>query len=295
MESKPAPVVVMRQPSTANLMLDSADRDEALFPLANAFQISKNNSILNGFFTRIGTTEVTLEWFTPNISAAFANDQLTIDISGGQGVTGTGTLTVGVLDGFYTQADLIDKILGYLNSANIGGSTTPATTFTLSQGITGAQINPDQEVYLRFSGSLASLLGLSSVYLLYDVIANDPEGLLFEPRDCRGVRYIDFISSQLTYNQELKDSSTAPFVRDVLTRWYMAYDNYTAVDTYGYPILMGYQPFTLRRIFSPPKQIKWDPKQPLGNIAFELYADNQRLLPVSENTNWLMTLQVSEV
>lgn len=290
MESKSAPVVVMRQPSTANLMLDSADRNGAVFPLANKFQISKNNSLLNGFFTRIGTTEVTLEWFTPNISTAFNNNQITIDISGGAGVTGTGTVSITLTDGFRTQAAIIDAVENILNILG-AASTTPSTSFTISQLPTGVSIDPNQDVWVKFSGSLAVLLGLNNTFELFDA----QDGIVINPRDCRGLRYIDFISAQLTYNQELKDSSTSPVVRDVLTRWYMAYDNYTSTDTYGYPILMGYEPFTLRRTFSPPKQIKWDPKQPIGNIGFELYGDNQLLLPVTSNTNWLMTLQVSEV
>jgi hypothetical protein len=289
MENKPAPIVVMRQPSTANLMLDSADRDENRFPLCNNFQISKNNALLNGFFTRIGTTEVTLEWFTPNISSAFNNNSITIDISGGAGVTGTGTVTVTLADGFRTQAAVVDALEGILDV--LGSSTTPATTFAIYQLPTGASIDPSQNVYLSFTGTLATLLGLNPVLEEFDA----QDGVVIDPRDLRGLRYIDFVSSQLTYNQELKDSSTAPTVRDVLTRWYMAYDNYTATDAYGYPVLMGYEPFTLRRTFSPPKQIKWNINQPLGNLAFELYGDNQLQLPVTAETNWLMTLQVSEI
>ena len=69
---------------------------------------------------------------------------------------------------------------------------------------------------------------------------------------------------------------------------------------------MGYSPFNLRRIFNPPKQIRWDNIQPLGNLAFQVYATKwpqdrtanytYGLFDVAQyyNTEWLMTLQISE-
>jgi hypothetical protein len=57
---------------------------------------------------------------------------------------------------------------------------------------------------------------------------------------------------------------------------------------------MGYEPFTLRRTFSPPKQIRWDMIQPVGNLSFELYRDGGTICPMSSTTNWLATLQISE-
>lgn len=288
--------VTIRQPSTANLMLDSADRNTAIFANANSFQISKNQSLFNGFFTRIGTTELVLEWFTPNISPAFNNNRIVIELSGGVGVTGP-QYSSGIinLNGFYTQADLVDLIKEYLDIG--GGLQTPAVSFNIQtiDGVTS--IVPDNNVFIRVSNTLAGVLNLPVGWNPYSTLI----GLPLPPVDLRAIRYLDFLSQQLTYNQDLKDASTAPVIRDVLARWYMAWDSPPALDAYGYPILMGYQPFVCRRTFSPPKQIKWDSIQPLGNLAFEVYAAlnqnnqyNSVLAPFSTNTNWLMTLQVSE-
>jgi hypothetical protein len=113
--------------------------------------------------------------------------------------------------------------------------------------------------------------------------------------DLRRYRYIDIVSSQLTYNQDLKDAATTQIVRDILCRWYFAYDQFADVDQYGFPIFMGYEPFVVRRTFSPPKQIRWDNIQPIGQLSFEVYDDNQnQILIDSPQTNFLMTLQVSE-
>jgi hypothetical protein len=75
----------------------------------------------------------------------------------------------------------------------------------------------------------------------------------------------------------------------------MAWDVEPQYDAYGFPILMGYKKFVVRRLFNPPKQIRWTNNQPLGNIAFQVYDDTGSLLTASaEENNWLMTLQFSE-
>jgi hypothetical protein len=59
---------------------------------------------------------------------------------------------------------------------------------------------------------------------------------------------------------------------------------------------MGYTPFCARRTFNPPKQIKWSPNQPIGNLAFQVLAATGEIYPnESLLSAWQMTLQVSEV
>ena len=109
--------------------------------------------------------------------------------------------------------------------------------------------------------------------------------------------YLDFTSQQLTYNQDLKDSTTNLIVRDVLCRWYMASSNENQVyDKYGYALSMGYKPFKARRTFSPPKQIRWSNNQPVGQLSFQVYDNNNELANygLGGGYNWYMTLQVSE-
>jgi hypothetical protein len=105
------------------------------------------------------------------------------------------------------------------------------------------------------------------------------------------------VSEDLTYAQDLKDSSTQIINRDVIVRWYFSDDTPEQLDAYGFPILMGYTQFSRRRLYNPPKQIKWDRDLPLGNLRFTLY-DQDGNLPFtrvpSDSTNWLMTLQLSE-
>ena len=293
-----------RQPSTANLMIASQDRGNWSFTgLTNPFdfQITKTNSILNGFFTRIATSEIVLNWFQPNIYDAtenplggiFGTNTFAVDISGG---AHAGSHLVQLPSGFYTVKNVLDALVGALND-----DTAPGV-FSVSSLPSGTSIDISGGAQFEVSGAseLPWMLGMipygaqNSPYATFHLVVNP---------DLRSVEYIDFISDQLTYNQELKDTSTNAIVKDVLARWYFAYDDPPSLDAYGFPILMGYTSFVLRRIFSPPKQIKWSPNQPVGNLAFyawaqTTYSNNQNygpLLLVDNPTNWLMTLQVSEV
>jgi hypothetical protein len=270
--------VTFRQPSTANLMIDSADRPNAATSSPFNFQISRTNSILNGFFSRIGTTEVVMEWGEPNI----VDEEILIDVSGAS-VRSTETLSI--FTSFLTMAELLDAIV----------ATSPINGVTLSVGQAGANRTIDA------SGGkfqfLTSPLAVKAALTIGGGLATSKTVGAEGVPDLRLYRYIDFTSPQITYAQDLKDNSTQLINRDVLCRWYMAEDQPESRDVYGFPILMGYEPFFRRRLFNPPKQIKWDNNLPLGNLQFELYDDDGNLLvPVTQlpQTNFLMTLQASE-
>ena len=283
----------IRQPSTANLMLDSDDRRELTYPSAWNFQIAKNNSIMNGFFSRIGTTEVVLEWCEDNITTDASGDIFRVDISGTGVNTYVGAQAVNIVQsplpgGKFTVAEALDAICGRMNliSGTTGATFSVSTTAVPGQvviDVSGAVVTVYRNGY-----PLAERLDLAQTAAITGTI------FVLCP-DLRPYRYIDFVSDQLTYNQDLKDNSTAPITRDVLCRWYFSEDQLPQLDKYGFPILMGYTRFCYRRIYNPPKQIKWDTSQPLGNLSFQVYGDDGNLLPASDaNTNWLMTLQFSE-
>ena len=272
--------ITFRQPATANLMIDSRDRVEAQYLRPWNFQITKKQSIQNGFFTRIGTTEVVLEWIEPNISSDLSNNFLSVDISGATGVLNDHI--VSLPSGFYTVKQVLDSLVIELNDLS---GTTGSTFSVVASGTTyGIQINTGVwTVNDTVLNNFLTLLSNVSTSLNVPLSPN-----------LQSVRYLDFVSSQLTYNQNLKDNSTNSNNRDVLCRWYFADDVPEAVDAYGFPIYMGYRPFMRRRLFNPPKQINWSSQQPIGNIAFEVYADNGVLVQTYNGSDWLMTLQLSE-
>lgn len=290
----------IRVPSTANLMVDSADRKKANYPLCNDFQITKMNSILNGFFTRVGTTEVVFEWTTPNISEDLNNREIVYNIDGPVPFNEI----INIPDGFYNVAEILSYLFSQTGDLNSFTPTTGVTWDVNSPGngtavVSASVVGP--AVTVRLSGPLMTKLfppaDLNGNELTLDVpvaptfvaVATIPGGI-----DLRPVRYIDIVCNQLTNNQAVKDASTAPIVRDVLCRWYFDYDNQGPTDQFGYPILMGYTPFYLRRLYNPPKQIQWQTNIPVGNLSLQLYDDKGLLLDVVDTTNYLLTLQVSE-
>jgi hypothetical protein len=277
----------IRQPSTANLMIDSADRVIANYPSAGNFQITKRSSILNGFFTRIGTTEVVLDWAEPNIVTGI-NDTLDITI----GVT---TETITLPQGFYTVERALDTIVSEANNAFAG------FLFSIIQN--GAEVVLDCKTdpgaaAQDYTFETESVLLLQLGFTLYIPSNQKLVGETGYP-DLRLYKYIDIVSTQLTYAQDLKDSSTATETRDVLCRWYFAWDTQPLIDAYGFSIFQGYTAFQQRRLYNPPKQIRWEPNLPIGNLGFQVFgkfaaAISESVQLESTNFDFLMTLQVSE-
>jgi hypothetical protein len=283
--------MTIRQPSTANLMIDSYDRTLATYPSAGDFQIQRNSSILNGFFTRIGTSEVVLEWGLPNVIAGF-NRNFRVTIAGTE-------YEVLLSEGFYTVAAALDAIVALLNvKTGISG------TYTFSIDTSGGVVNlkcvvtsggAAQNYTLATSSTLLTQLGF-----VLNVSSNLQRVGAVRAPDLRIYRYLDIVSNQLTYAQNLKDATTATSSRDVLCRWYFDWTGVPVPDAYGFPIYQGYSGFTERRIFNPPKQIRWEPNLPIGNLGFQVYFNTSGtsgadILLNDTRFEWLMTLQVSEV
>jgi len=276
-------------------MLDSTDRTSGA--TADNFVISKKNSLLNGFFHRIAATEAVLDWGIPNISAALGNNTFTVSSGAPPTLDGISAfsvpteVTVTLTDGFYNVSLLLDQLLVLLNASGLGitfsiNNTNPAAIYL--EGTAAFTIN-DSALATQLNFRLA--------------VSPEPVGYRVVNPDLRPYTYLDFVSSQLTYNQELKDATTAPSDKNVLLRWYFAYDDvgFVVPDDYGFPILMGYFQFVNRRVFNYPKQIRWNSAQPIGQLAFEVYGSNDRLvsdsIPLTVTGNqfdWQMTLQVSE-
>jgi len=314
-----------REASTANFLIDSEDRTgynetTVILPInvtsAN-FQISKpGQNLITGFFTRIAMTEICLTWNLVNISSAIGNSStgLSVRTLAGGAVT---NYTISITRGNYTVKSALDALLVAINTAT-------SLTFTLvdSQTIVGEPFGkksikapathefafyrttelPDSPA--PFTPNLSQSLG----FLVYDLL-----NLPLDPGDFQGAdtagkpnllayKYIDITSSQLASQQKLKDATTSSFdAIDVIFRWNFASDDAYPVtyDAYNYPILPGYLPFTIRRAIQFPKQIRWDPLIPIGNLTFQTYTDKQTLLEYGSNFDeefeFKMLMLISEV
>jgi len=268
----------IRFPSTANLYIDSADRASGS---ASDFLISKPQNLLTGFFTRLAVNEVVLDWSIPNVLASQGNNTFIVVVTG----AGAGTYTATLSDGYYTVKSALDAIVAQLNTAIAGAG--PFSIVTSGDG--GIFLTISAGTYAITATTLSTQLDLSN-----PAVSEDDKQVL-DPR-ILNTKYIDIISQNLTYCQDLKDASTAQIVRDVVYRWYLAWDNETSYDAYNFPILQGYRPFLQRRSIAFPKQIKWDNIQPIGQLGFQVYDDEGNILNVTVGSlEFNLSLLVSEV
>ena len=290
----------IRNPSTALLTIDSSDRNFTSSPNQYDFQIQKNTNILSGFFTRLAVSEVVMEYANANITTG--HNTLIVDISGDVSSPRTITLEYGN----YTAYETLKAIQTSLN--DLSGSTN--VVFNLETRRTATLSN----------SPLITFLGSGTQWVLECVDKTNPAtlvdfeitgGSLYSPLrvinlgspqpiwgggmpDLRVTAYLDIVSTQLTYCQDLKDASTSVLIRDSLCRFYLA-DAITQYDEAGLILYPGYLPIIMYRQYPFPKQIKWDNIQPIGNLQFQVYGSDGQLLNNDAPTNWQMSLLVSEV
>jgi hypothetical protein len=270
----------IRNPSTANLLIDSIDRPDNQ-QSAN-FTINKKNSILNGFFSRMAVSEVVLDWCVDNVSEATDNNIFIVLLGGAE-------IRVVVPDDSYTIADILNKLVALLNAS------PQAPSFSIippggAGGYVGSASLACTQPFTIIETNLSMELNLLAGVPGQVFIVNCPVLLPYT--------YIDFVSNDITYNQALKDTATNNFEQNILYRWYFAWDTPPPNDAYGYPIYQGYQRFIARRILPFPKQIRWEANMPIGQLAFQVYSSQGTVLLPSQTTNgemeWKMTLLVSE-
>ena len=288
--------VPIRNPSTALLLIDSTDRFSTpglpTQPVNNII-FNKSSSLVNGFFTRIAVAEIVLDWCVENVSAIAGNDEM---IFGIPGFNSNDPFSVIIPDGQYTVETLLDQLITSANDA-IDNITSPAPyVFSL------IDINGKKALHLESSpGGVATDFdyGATNLSEMLDLTSPgelDNDLVILCPK-ILPYTYIDFVSNQLTYNQELKDTTTNLVERNVLYRWYFAWDEQPTLDGYGYPIFQGYTSFITRRVPPFPKQIRWTPNQPIGQISIQLYSSQGTLLDegLNEDVEYAITCLVSEV
>lgn len=299
---------LIRVPATANLMVDSDDRafqeSDILVTSPWSFQITRNQQLINGFFTRIALTELVLNWDIPNIASQFNNNLLVVDVSAND-ISGIQSITLS--NGFYTVQKALDCIVQKLNTAYSSPSL-----FSVKQDCSGVSI--DISGNRQWRGLMA--LPLWDQLFQYDLSGNNDlspfrKSQIVKSPDLRSIKYLDFIADVLTGAQDVKDSTTVPLNKDVLQRWYMSWDDQNNLDSYGFPIYQGYTPFSSRKIYSPPKQIKFEPIIPVGNLQIDVFArfspsfyavgqltvgygSLSQIYPPPDSSSFMMTLQLSE-
>lgn len=286
----------IREPSTANLLIDSLDRNTynyytstatsvsgvpmipqvgnlqtgTLNQNASDFVISSLQNNILGEFTRAAVQEVAMAWNIPNIGnitsktgdLQYSNTDFKVKTS----TAGT-IFTATLPSGSYTVAQALNALVPLLAAA------TSNTWQVVPNASYGADLSSNVSFNVQAS-SLALELGLVISASGSTTYANTATVGKRQPPNLMPWTYVDITCPQLTYCQDVKDATTNPIKRDVLYRWYFAWDGPPQNDTYGYSILQGYQGFRCRRSIAFPKQIKWDPiQQVTGTLNFTSYAN----------------------
>lgn len=318
--------VDVRNSSTANFLIDSEDRANfnsessytdpaSIVPTSSSadFSITKpGQNLLSGFFTRLAMSEIVLNWNIANVSARAGNKSTFISTQ----PVGGGTVTdylITIMPGNYTVEQALDALVAKINAETLLTFTLVDTTVSIG-GVANKKAikapvthnfaffreTPAPASPAPFQPNLAQALGFPVFDTLPLPAALTSAWAAYKP-NLLAYNYIDITSSQLASQQKVKDATTSSFdAIDVIYRWNFANDETDplSVDGYGYPILQGYIPFTSRRYLSFPKQIRWDPMIPVGNLRFQTYTDQETILQyinVYESFEFKMLMLVSEV
>lgn len=309
----------IRVPSTALLLVDSKDRYRDFVQASQGttspydFNIYKSQSILNGFFHRIALTEIVFPFALYNMVTPLQTISFSYKV--GAGATNTSTITLGAptplnFVGFFTPDEIASELETQILAINVALTGTTVAyingymNFLFPAGVT-ASFNRDP-----------ALPG--TTYQLFDFLNMNVDNTALQNVQlsgytrCRWTEYIDIVCSQLTYNQDLKDSSTSFIGQDVLARIYLEDEDNkiipvwdSATNSVLMPVdtqVLGTYPSVIYRKFPHPKQIQWNNEQPIGNLRFQVYDDKGRILTSYDNEdlpdyklpNWRMSLLVSE-
>jgi hypothetical protein len=325
------PGVTQRFPATALFTIDAEDRFTSYaqkraapnLPYAqNAspynFQITKP-SMLNGYMTRLGVTEVVFPWAIPNINVK--TNQIILSYQIGPAVPATALLQVP--SGFYTPSQLaaylttqIGVLTGVPGFATVtyGGNlltadNVPIFSYAVADAINNkiafqpVPYNTAAYPFPPTTKQLFDLLGFTTGGISgNDVLTGSPAyGLV---TFCQAIRYVDIVCPQLAQCQSLADATTQEIGRTALCRIYLTSEGASAELNANDPSFcpVGCRPTTIYKMFSLPKQIRWNAIQNMtSSLNFQVYDDAGALLNTSDITagftdfcDWSMTILASE-
>jgi hypothetical protein len=314
----------IRMPSNSLLTIASSDRYKNINDYNEQpstpfdFSIQKRENIMAGSITRIALTEFNLPWAIPNINLKTNQINFTFTLTGAPPTT---TVTITVPEGFYTGEALASALQTLILNA------VPALVGSFSliyrpDGAFFAETTNPNDLFQFDYVQKPEYFGRKG---LYNLMGWQKSNIILANSQLSGFatmipsKFVDVVSEQITYNQDLRDSASQPIVRDILARIYLAPNiiqnfrasdqqtidlsgNPTGIISQTYPNILGTSPFNVYKDFSTPKYIKWSGNQNVpGYIKFTLYDDegfvlsaNSLLFPDDKQPDWCLTLLASE-
>ncbi len=307
----------IRMPAVALLTIDSNDRKKFdvngyRVDVQTPFEIyiNKQQNVMQGYFTRVAVTELSMAWNIPNVidEGVWKNNTLTLDISGAGLVE---ELVVSLAKGFYTP----DRLAEELEAALIAGTPGFDWNVTYDAFEDGMAfeiecVDTDLEFRVRpnnigLNDDLCNLMGLSSPPQSFgNILYSSYASMLYTP-------FVDIVSNQLTKKQNVMDNSTSNNTgRQLLSRIYLTRDGYAQDRNDGSDTteILGCKPFTLYKQWQNAKQIFWDTKEFINviDITFRdykgrvLYSQSQGptgtagAFTCGNSADFQLTLQITE-
>lgn len=303
--------VSIRPSATALFTVNSADRFGTIADKRDAdlsvsspydFTIRKKESLLNGFFTRMGVTEVSFPFALPNVAGSTTKLGIVYNI-------GAGLVSTIFTDfGFFTPSEIAAALQVFIRAIDASFATATVTygangspqfiIQTNSASLIGFQPvaqNPTNFNFDRNQIQMYDMLGMNN---FNDASVAGATTVTGYSTYFQKYQYLDIVSTLMTGNQNLKDSTTAPIDRNILCRLYVDYENsynVPASDPLFAPA--GTTPMTIYRKFPVPKFVQWDVKQPIGQLNFQVFSQDGVLIqnsPVFGSMDWKMSVLVSE-
>ena len=300
---------VVQVPRNAYLHISSQDRylldkngNYINNPAINPNNIFINHQKLTGFgyIRRVGVTEISFPWTTPNVNK-FNN---IFYVQDGSGVQYQCSIDGDInAEGFFDASGLAVALQNALNQFLEDGSGNPApapfgnndwtvvydpTSFSygiekplpFSTNVT----NPASTKNLNYMTGVAGLTAEAGPPPTYGLFGGVP--------DLNYTRYIDFVSTNLSQYEALKDNLTQFNYTNIIYRLYLE-DGLNLPNQW-----FGTAPHTcVYRQVSNPKYFSWMKDQMMGQIDIQLYDDAGRLLYIPQgswNIPYYLTIHVSE-
>jgi hypothetical protein len=314
------PGVPTRAPSVAVFTVDTADRYKldafgfrADITPVNDIYINKQQSVINGYFTRVALTEFNMPWNIPNVNER--NNTFTAAISADGEFA---ELTATIPEGFYTGTQLATALQDTLEAQllALGPPFVANNNFVVQYSTTTGKFTIENtlaewEIVPKNNGprdDLLNMMGFGAIPSTALVSGGPFFKFVGDVASMKYTPFFDIVSKQLTKKQQVNDSGTSYITgTSLLARIYVSYVD-VVQDDFTNPL--GSQPFTIRREFIIPKQIYWDTKEFLNVIDLTLIDYKGRVLyePTFKEieggdtlqlgtsaSNWQLTLQVSEI
>ena len=309
-------VVTQRYPQSAYLLIDSQDRYllnkngfyEAK-PETSPNNIYISHQRLNGFgeIKRVSVTDISFPWRTPNINIRNNIFELRIN---------NVDVYLTVPEDFYKPSELALKMQTIANSSSgfrtiasqggvpvytplgqpfsvttdaIGRFTIIATnaTFTTKTltDVTGYESSINQVI--NFDTPPAPLSPPNAPVPVFTTYRGGIPSMAY-------TRYIDFVSTNLTKHQRLKDSLTQLNYTNIIYRLYLdnTLDMPLTDDTF-----FGSRPCDIYRQIANPKYVMWNKNEMISAVDIQLYDDAGELLYIPSQdweANYLITMLLSE-